>query len=49
MKGTVKLAWYKCGNPRVLRIVYLVLVLLALVLGSGAPDDFGWIGGAGGG
>gem|GEM_PF-1509630 len=38
---------YKLANSNTLRLVWILLAITALVLGSGAPEMFG--GGSGGG
>jgi hypothetical protein len=45
----VKAAAYRHINARNARIVYLVLAIVALVIGVGAPDAIGNPGGGGGG
>lgn len=38
---TSKLIVTKYANPSVLRILYILLALLAMVLAGGAPDGYG--------
>ena len=45
----MKSAAYRYVNARNARIVYLVLAIVALVMGAGAPTDFGLGGGGSGG
>jgi hypothetical protein len=49
MKATHKVALYRLLNARNARVLYLVPVLIALVLGAGAPDAVGVGGGGAGG
>lgn len=49
MKATLKARLFRHVNARNARVVYLAVALVALVLGAGAPDDFGIGGGGGGG
>ena len=49
VKATLKAAAYRYLNGRNARIAYLVIAIVALILGAGAPDAFGVGGGGGGG
>jgi hypothetical protein len=44
----IKSAAYRYLNARNARVLYLVLAVVALVLGAGAPDAIGGTGGGGG-
>ncbi len=47
MVTQIKAAAYRYINARNARILYLVLAIVALVLGAGAPDAIGGTGGGG--
>ena len=49
MKARLKATVYQYVNARNARVIYIVLAMVALVLGAGAPDDYGLGGGGGGG
>lgn len=49
MKARLKAAVCQHVNARNARVIYVILAITALVLGAGAPDDYGWGGGGGGG
>ena len=49
MKATLKAAAYRHLNARNAKVLYIVLALVALVLGAGAPDAYGVGGGGAGG
>jgi len=47
MTTRIKAAAYRYINARNARVLYLVLAIVALVLGAGAPDAMGGTGGGG--
>lgn len=49
MKASMKAGFYRVVSGRNARVLYLVLALVALVLGAGAPDAVGGVGGGLGG
>ena len=49
MKAQLKAAAYRYLGGHNARIIYVILAIVALVLGAGAPDAIGIGGGGGGG